>query len=162
MLKIDPFNLICTIANLLILFAALRIFLFKPVQKIIAERQALADAQLNEAAAKQKEAESLKEQYSTSMAKAEEEKKQILSNARKDADEQYQKIVEDAKAQAKQIEERAVADAENQKNRILKNTEKEIADMVVAAAGKIVGTQSGAKIDRSLYDEFLVKAGEEQ
>ena len=162
MLKIDPFNLICTIANLLILFAALRIFLFKPVQKIIAERQALADAALNDAAAKQKEAQELKEQYSASLANAEEEKSQILLTARKDADEQYQKIVEDAKAQAKQIEERATADAENQKNRILKNAEKEIADMVVTAAGKIVGTQSGAKIDRSLYDEFLVKAGEEQ
>lgn len=162
MLSVDPFNLICTVVNLLILFVALRIFLFKPVQKIIAERQAQADAQLNEAAARQKEAESLKEQYTSSMAKAEEEKKQLLNTARKDADEQYQKIVEKAKAQAKQIEERAVADAQNQKNRILKNTEKEIADMVVAAAEKMVGTQSGAKIDRSLYDEFLGKTGEEQ
>ena len=54
------------------------------------------------------------------------------------------------------------AEAESQKKRILKNTEKEIADMVVTAAQKVVGTQSGAKIDRSLYDEFLVKAGEKQ
>lgn len=162
MLKIDPFNLICTIANLLILFAALKIFLFKPVQKIIAERQAQADAQLNEAAEKQAQADALKEQYNTSLANAEAEKKQILSTARKDADAQYQKIIDDAKTQARQIEENAVAEAESQKKRILKNTEKEIADMVVTAAQKVVGTQSGAKIDRSLYDEFLVKAGEKQ
>ena len=162
MLSVDPFNLICTVVNLLILFVALRIFLFKPVQKIIAERQAQADAQLKDAADKQKEAQSLKEKYSSSLAQAEEEKKQLLNTARKEADEQYQKIVDEAKAQAKQIEERATVDAENRKNRILKNTEKEIADMVVAAAEKMVGSQSGVKIDRSLYDEFLGKAGEEQ
>ena len=160
MLKIDLFNLICTIANLLILFVALRIFLFKPVQKIIAQRQELADAQLNEAKEKQEAADALKEQYSASLANAEEEKKQILSTARRDADVQYQKIIDDARSQAKQIEESAVAEAETQKKRILKNAEKEIADMVVTAAQKMVGTQSGAKLDRSLYDEFLVKAGE--
>ena len=32
--------------------------------------------------------------------------------------------------------------------------------MVVDAATKVVGKQSGAEIDRSLYNEFLDKAGE--
>lgn len=162
MLSVDPFNLICTVVNLLILFVALRIFLFKPVQNIIAKRQALADAQLAKAADAQKEAESLKEQYNASLAKTEDEKLQILSEARKDADAQYRKIVSDAEDRAKQIREQAVTEAKQQKDRMLKNTEQEIADMVVEAAGKIVGSRSGAKIDRSLYDEFLNKAGEEQ
>ena len=162
MLSVDPFNLICTVVNLLILFVALRIFLFKPVQNIIAKRHQLADAQLAKAADAQKEAESLKQQYNASLAETEAKKQQILGEARKDADEQYHKIVEEARTKAKQIEDRAVAEAKNEKDRILKNTEQEIADMVVEAAGKIVGSQSGAKIDRSLYDEFLNKAGEEQ
>ena len=162
MLKIDPVNLICTVINLMILFVALRVFLFKPVQNIIAARQEEADKQLDDAKTKQAEADALKEKYTAVLADAETEKKQILKDARSDADAQYQKIVDDAKEKAKQIEEKAAAEAESQKTQILKNTEKEIADMVVSAAQKIVGTQSGAKIDKSLYDEFLVKAGEEQ
>lgn len=162
MLNIDPVNLICTVINLLILFVALKVFLFKPVQKIIAQRQEETDRQLAEAQAKQTEADELKEKYTAVLADAENEKKQILKDARNDADAQYQKIIADAKDRARQIEEKASADAENQKAQILKNTEQEIADMVVCAASKIVGTQSGAQIDKSLYDEFLVKAGEEQ
>jgi len=161
MLNIDPVNLICTVVNLLILFVALKVFLFKPVQKIIAARQEEADRQLAKAQEKQTEADELKEKYQTVLADAETEKKQILKDARNDADAQYQKIIADAKDRARQIEEKASADAENQKAQILKNTEQEIADMVVSAAQKIVGTQNGAQIDKSLYDEFLVKAGEE-
>lgn len=162
MLKIEPVNLICTIINLLVLFVALRVFLFKPVQKIIAARQEEADKQLNEAAARQAEAEAMKEQYESSLEDAEKERRQILQTARQDADEQSAKIVDDAKRKAKQIEEQALAEAESKKSQILINTEKEIADMVVSAAGKIVGSKSGEELDSSLYDEFLVKAGEKQ
>ena len=44
MLRVD-WNLLFTIINLLVLFVAMRVFLFKPVQKIIAERQEEADRQ---------------------------------------------------------------------------------------------------------------------
>ena len=52
MLSVDPTNLILTVVNLLVLLVALKIFLFKPVQKIIAARQAEADKQFGEAAAR--------------------------------------------------------------------------------------------------------------
>ena len=48
MLRVD-WNLLLTIINLLLLFVLMRIFLFKPVQKIIAARQEEADRQINEA-----------------------------------------------------------------------------------------------------------------
>ena len=162
MLKIDPVNLICTVVNLLVLFVALRVFLFKPVQKIIADRQAEADRQLAEAAAKQTEAETLRDRYCESLAQAEEEKRQMLKSAREDADAQYQRIVGEAKDKARQIEEKAVADAHAQKDQILKNTQQEIGDMVVDAVHKIAATQKNAETDKSLYEEFLIKAGEKQ
>lgn len=161
MLKIDPVNLICTIANLLILFVALKIFLFKPVQKIIEARQAQADAVKTSADALKEEANALKEQYEASLALAEKEKEEILEAARKDADEQSDEIINAAKKKAEKIENDAVAEARNQKNKMLKDAEKEIADCIVSAAGKIVGSKSGIEVDKSLYDEFLVKAGEE-
>lgn len=160
MLRID-LNLLWTIINLLVLFVAMKFLLFKPVQKIIAARQEEADRQFGEAAAKQAEADALKTQYTESLAGIEEEKKQTLQAARRDADTQYQKIVNDAENQARQIRQNAAFDAENQKAKILKSAEKEIADMVVNAATKVVGTQSGVDIDSSLYNEFLDKAGDE-
>lgn len=156
MLRID-YNLIFTVINILVLFIGLRFVLFKPVKKILDERQAEADREYDEAKEKQAEADELKNKYDESLATIEEERRQVLSEARTKADDEYRRIVSHAESQAKDITDRAVAEANNQKSKILKSAEEEIADMVVLAAGKVAGTASGADFDRSLYDEFLTK-----
>ena len=160
MLRID-YNLIFTVINILVLFGGLWFVLFKPVRKILDERQAEADREYNEAKEKQAEADALKEQYDASMATLEEDRRQVLSEARTKADSEYQRIVGHAEDQAREITDRAVAEAENQKKKILKSAEEEIADMVVTAAGKVAGSAGGADFDRALYDDFLAKKAED-
>ena len=145
MLRLD-WNILFTVINLILLFIAMRVFLFKPVRKIIAARQ--------------EEAEKLKTQYTESLANAEKEKAQTLQTARKNADKEYQRIISDAESVAKQMKADAKAEAENQKTQILKKAEKEIADMVVDAAVKVVGEKSGSGTDHALYNEFIDKAGD--
>ena len=150
MLQLDVWNVLFTIINLLILFVLMRIFLYKPVQKIIAKRQEEADRQFGEAAAKQSEAEELKTKYQAVLSDAENEKKKVVSEARKTAD---------AHKTAAQIKDDAEAEAVMQKEQILKKAEKEIADMVVDAAAKVVAGNS-ADANSALYDTFLNKAGD--
>ena len=159
MLQLDVWNVLFTVINLLILFVLMRIFLYKPVQKIIAKRQEEADRQFGEAAAKQSEAEELKTKYEAVLSDAENEKKKVVAEARKTADEEYQRIVTDAHKTASQIKDDAEAEAISQKEQILKKAEKEIADMVVDAAAKVVGSNS-ADTNAALYDTFLNKAGD--
>ena len=90
---------------------------------------------------------------------AENEKKKVVSEARKTADEEYQRIVADAHKTAAQIKDDAEAEAVMQKEQILKKAEKEIADMVVDAAAKVVAGNS-ADANSALYDTFLNKAGD--
>lgn len=82
MLRLD-WNLLFTVINLLLLFVLMKIFLFKPVQKIIAARQAEADKKFDEAAAKQAEADGLKAQYAKSIASVEEEKSKAMQETMK-------------------------------------------------------------------------------
>ena len=161
MLRLD-WNFLFTVINLLLLFVLMRIFLFKPVQKIIAARQQEADRQFEKAAAKKAEADGLKLQYEQSIASAEEEKTKTLQETRRKADAEYHRIVTDAQDKAKQIKDDAAVEAQNQKLQILKKAEKEIADMVVSAAVKVVGEKKGSDVDSSLYNEFLDKAGDRQ
>ncbi|MCR4605416.1 MAG: ATP synthase F0 subunit B [Eubacterium sp.] len=156
MLRID-FNLVFTVINMLILFGALWLVLFKPVRKILDERQAEADREYDDAKQKQEEAEGLKAEYEKSLASIEEERTETLAEARKKADDEYQRIVSNANKQAKEITDRAVVEGENEKKKLLKSAEGQIADMVVEAAGKVAGTANGAEFDRSLYDDFLAK-----
>ena len=160
MLRID-FNLIFTVINILVLFGALWFVLFKPVRKILDERQAEADREYDEARAKQAEADELREKYDASMAAIEQERQDMLSETRAKADDEYQRILGHARDQAKDITDRAVIEANSQRKKILKSAEEEIADMVVTAAGKVAGSANGADFDRSLYDEFLSKKSED-
>ena len=160
MLKIDAFNIIEIIVNLLVLFVAIKILFFKPILAIIAKRQEEADAQFAEAEKKKEEAEELKSQYDTCLAGIEEEKKREVAAARKDAEEKGHKIISDAREEAFKVQEKIVSEANAEKDKIIKSAEKEIADMVMNAATKIVGSKSGVEVDSSLYDEFIGKAGE--
>lgn len=161
MLRLD-WNLLFTVINLLLLFVLMKIFLFKPVKNIIAQRQAEADKQFNEAAKKQAEADGLKAQYETSIANAKAEQTNAMQETMRHADAEYNRIVGDAKDTAKQIKEDAISEAESQKTQILKKAEKEIADMVVEATVKVVCEKTGSDVDNSLYNEFLNKAGDRQ
>ncbi len=160
MLKIDAFNIIEIIVNLLVLFVAIKILFFKPILAVIAKRQEEADAQFAEAEKKKEEAEELKSQYDTCLAGIEEEKKREVAAARKDAEEKGHKIISDAREEAFKVQEKIVSEANAEKDKIIKSAEKEIADMVMDAATKIIGSKSGVEVDSSLYDEFIGKAGE--
>ena len=69
MLKLD-WNLLFTIINLLILYFALKKFLFAPVCKIIDEREAKIKSELENADKAKEEAEKLKTDYEAELANA--------------------------------------------------------------------------------------------
>ncbi len=160
MISLNVWNLIFIVINLLILFIALKKLFFQPVQDIIAKRQEEADAEYAKASEQKASAEALKLQYEQSLEEMEKEKKKLLSEARSNADAEYRRIIEDAAHEAEQMKEAAKEEAVQQKSQILKSAEKEIADFVVDAAAKIVGSSNGSEVDSALYSKFLDKAGD--
>lgn len=160
MITISFWNILWTVINLLILAVAFKILFFKPIAKTIEKRQEEANEVINKATVKEKEATKLAKEYEDKLASAEQEKKQILAEARKSADGQYQQIVSDAKENAKTIRDTAVIEAYNEKQKIIASAKKEIADMVVDATTKVIGSKTGACVDSELFDDFLDKAGE--
>ena len=150
-------TVVFTVINLLILFVAFRFTLFKPVNNIIAQRQQELEDDFKEAADKQEEADALKNKYEDSLKSIEQEKKEVISQAKKDADAIGNRIIDEARDEADKIKQTSVNEANAMKAQIIKSTQKEIADMVVDATKKV---SAGAKVDESLYDEFLSEAGE--
>ena len=136
-------------------------FFFKPIASIIAKRQEEADSIIKNATEKENEAKELANKYQDKLAAAEQEKKQIIADARKNADAQYQRIVANAKEDAQSIHDTAVVEANQQRDEIIASAKREVADLVVGATSKVVGFQTGIKVDNALFDEFLGKAGEQ-
>ena len=81
MLRLD-INLVFTIINLLIWYAIIRIFLFKPINKVIDKRSAAIQEKYDEAKKMQEEAQAEKEKYAACQDEIEVEKNKLCRKLR--------------------------------------------------------------------------------
>ena len=158
MLRID-LNLLWTIINVLIILGIVKKFLLKPVNKILAARQEEIDKQYAEAKAAEENARQLEEQKKAAMNSIEEQRYEMLKEARGKAEEEYQRRVAEAKTEADKIVADAKILAEREQERHMEQAQNQIADLVVAAAAKLVASKAGVEEDKALYNQFLAKTG---
>ena len=160
MLRID-INLLFTVVNVLVLCLAVRIFLWKPIHKILDERQAQVERDYADAAQAKAQADALAQEHQTQLAHIDEEREAAMEAASQAAMEESAQIIGDAKSQAEEIIRTAKAQAQSEKEAILRSAQSEIADIIVAATAKMVGVPVGQSSDSELYDAFLEKAGDD-
>lgn len=158
MLKVD-YSIIFTVINLLVLFIALRIVFFKPVKKILEERQALIDQSFADAESAKAKAEELQQSCKKSQAALEAGREQALAEAQQRAAQEYDRIMSDAREKADELVRDAAIGAEREREEILRKAQSELTELVMAAATKVV-VSGKAEDDAALYDQFLQKAGE--
>ena len=144
MLRLD-INLVFTIINLLIWYAIIRIFLFKPINKVIYKRNAAIQEKYDEAKKMQEEAQAEKEKYAACQDEIEVEKNKVLDAARASAREEGRQLIENAQKEARR-----------EKDKMLEQAKHEILSLVLDAAA---GSMNKKSDDSALYDEFLKKAG---
>ena len=147
MIKID-INLVFTIINLLVLYLLMKKFLFGPIIKVMDVRKAMIDQQF--AGAKDEGA----------LKSAREESFQIMEQARKEAKAQADKTVEDTQAKVSAMLAKAQEDINTERENAMRQMKDDVASLAMEAAGKIIGKNSGADQDLSLYDQFIEKAGD--
>jgi F-type H+-transporting ATPase subunit b len=160
-LEFSPINIICTIANLLILYGIFRIFLFKRVDDILMKRKEEVDEATKAADLATAKALATKKEYEDRIALADEEKEQILADIKKQGYDEYERIVGDAKKRGEQIITEARHNAEVENERAKEVYAAELTDMVIDAASKIAATKHSTADDMELYEKFISEAGAE-
>ena len=158
-IKID-INLVFTIINLLDLYLLMKKFLFGPIIKVMDVRKAMIDQQFAGAKEQEDQAKALKEQYEGALKSAREESFQIMEQARKEAKAQADKTVEDTQAKVSAMLAKAQEDINTERENAMRQMKDDVASLAMEAAGKIIGKNSGADQDLSLYDQFIEKAGD--
>ena len=159
MIKID-INLVFTIINLLVLYLLMKKFLFGPIIKVMDVRKAMIDQQFAGAKEQEDQAKALKEQYEGALKSAREESFQIMEQDRKEAKAQADKTVEDTQAKVSAMLAKAQEDINTERENAMRQMKDDVASLAMEAAGKIIGKNSGADQDLSLYDQFIEKAGD--
>lgn len=153
-------GIIWTVINLIILVILLRIFLFKPVQKIIAEREKMIHEQID--SAKDRE-----ENAARKLEEAEAYLKASGDNARKQADailqeaeKKNERLLAQAKAEADGILVNSRKQAQKERDQLLEESRKEITGLTLSAAKKLAGIYVNPEEEEHLFDQLLSKAGE--
>jgi F-type H+-transporting ATPase subunit b len=154
-----PWTFIIQIINLFIQVYLIKKFLFKPINEILEKRRKLADKTIREAREAQEEADSLKEQYESSLTNAHAQAAQIVSEAQKEAQVKADMMVREAQEEAAGIKARAAADIEQEKKKAINEAKDEIGGLAMDIAGKVVEKEINEADHKKLIDDFINKVG---
>ncbi|MBQ9078995.1 MAG: F0F1 ATP synthase subunit B [Ruminococcus sp.] len=155
MLDIDHWNFIWAAVNFILLFILLKIFLFKPVNKIMDERTRTIQDDLDAAKKSKEEAEALKKEYEDNISDAKQKAQEIIMKAHEDAESEKSAILKKSQEEADQIISDANKTIENERKRVLAQAQTQIADLAIEAASKIIGENLDDEKNRRLVDKFL-------
>ena len=160
-ISVNIWQILASLANLLLLTWILKRFLFKPVKKILDARRAAIDADYAQAAAAKAEAEEDRLNYEAAMAAAQQTSDQIISEATRTAEHRGSEIVAEAREKATDIRRQAEADALLERKKAEDDMKREIADVSARLTGKLLQREINEEDHRALIDSFLQEIGTE-
>ena len=149
-----------TLINMILTFALLRKFLFKPVKKMIDDRQAEIDGLYADAASSKKEAEAMKAEYQSQLADANAQRDAILRDAAAKAQRREEDVLAAANREADAIREKARADIVREKKQALNDVKDDISGMAVAIAEKVVEKELHTQDQEQLISSFIDGLGD--
>ena len=152
-------ELCVTICNLLIMFVILRKFLFGPINKMLESRENEVREMYATAEADRAAAETMKRDYTASIANAKEEAAQITANATKRAAARSEEILADANRQASDMVRKAEESIELEKKKTLNEIKDEIAGLSVMIASKVVEKEINEADHKRMIEDFISKVG---
>ena len=155
MLDINIWNFIWAGINLILLLILMKIFLFKPIRKMMEKRTQMVQDELDSAKKTREEAEQLREQYDSELGSARDEAQKIIDKAHEDAETERAAIIKRSQEEADRIVADAGKTIENERKRVIAQAQTQIADLAVEAASRISGENVDDEKNRRLVDKFL-------
>ncbi len=149
--------LIMQIAGILILYAILNNFAYKPILGILDERKERIAKGLEDARQAAQARDNADAEAKKILDEARAEAASIRSEAASAAEDSAKKIVADAGDEARKIKEAATADGEKERDRVLADLRTQVASISMAAANRLVGEALDEKKQRSLISDFFSK-----
>ncbi len=160
LVTIVPWTFIASIINLFLQAFLIKKFLFKPIGEILAKRQEMANAQLDDAEQAKREAIEMKTEYESNIAAAKDKANDIVASALKSANAQSEQILQEARDESAAIKNRAEKDIEQEKKKAIGEIKGEIGSMAMDIAGKVIERELKEDDHKKLIDEYIQNVGE--
>lgn len=158
-ISVNLWQMLASLANLVILFLIVKKFLYKPVKKMMNERRSAIDRDFSEANEAKQSALSDKAFYEEKLKSADSEAEEILNNAVDVAKAREKEIIDDANEKARGIIKRAEADAILEKQKAREEIKKEIVEVSTLISEKMLEREISADDHEKLIDSFIDNIG---
>lgn len=154
---VDLPKLVFQIVNFLLLLYLLNRFLFKRVFALLDERQAKISKGIEDAEAAARDRELARAEREAAVAEARKEANEMIARANKIAEDTRNEILADAKAEAEKVSARAREDIVAEKDKAMAEIRGQVAELALAAAGKLVRREMDGPTQKRLVEEFLAE-----
>jgi F-type H+-transporting ATPase subunit b len=160
-LTINFFWVIVSALNFIVFFALIWAFAFKPISRMLDDRRERIEQGLNDAEQARRDRENAEQERLATLAEARREANEILARAQKVAQETREADINATRQELERMRASAAADIEAEKQRAVADLRAEVADLALAAAGRVVGESMTAERQRRLVQEFLSETSPE-
>jgi F-type H+-transporting ATPase subunit b len=147
--------LVVFIINFIVLFVLLRLFLYKPVMKMLDERAKRTKDAMELAEATKKEFEQAKTEVQKQIEKGRQEAQAIITQAMQVGERLKVESRQEATKQAQTIVDRTRAELEAERGKIVEGLRREFADIAISAAEKVIKETLDKEKHRKLIEETL-------
>ena len=157
---VNPWTALFTFCNMLITFAVLKKFLFKPVKKMIDDRQQEIDTMYADADAAKQKAADLEKEYADHLQSIKDERDAMLREATARARSARRRLSARPGLRRRPIRAAAEADIAQERKKAVNDLKNEIGGMAVEIAGKVVEREINESDHQALIDEFIRNVGD--
>ena len=160
MLGVNPVTALFTLANTVALFLVLKKYLFKPVLKMIEDRQKEIDDLYGDAEKAKADAEAMQSEYAQKLSDATQTGERIVKEAVARGQSREEEILRQANLQADAIRQKASEDIDREKRKAVNDAKDQICVIALDIAGKVVGRELTDADQAKLVDSFIDQLGE--
>ena len=161
-ISVNLWQILISLANLLIIYLILKKVLFAKVQGVMNARQSQVTEMYDAADNSRTDAESMKQEYEEKLAGARDEADKIVRNATQTAQRRGDQIVQEASSQASHLKQKAEEEIAQEKRRMLTDVRGEISDLAVSIASKVVEREIRKEDQDTFVDKFIRNVGDRQ
>lgn len=159
-ISVNLWHIVISLLNLALIFWIVKRFLFRPVKKLMDDRQAAIEHQYAAAEEAQRIADESRDAWEARLATADAEAEARIEEATEVAKRRAEQIVKDADARAGGIVRRAEEQAVLERKRATEDMRREIVEVSTALAEKMLEREINEDDHRALIGGFIDKIGD--
>lgn len=150
-------GLVFQVLNFLLLLYLLNRFMFKPLLARMDERSTKIEKGLEDAEAAARDRELARAEREAAVTEARKEANEMIARANKIATDTRNEILTEARTEAEKVSTRAREEIVAEKDKAMAEIRGQVAELALAAAGKLIRREMDDPTQRRLVEEFLAE-----